>query len=943
MLLLAMVSSVPSVLRAQLTTGFVAGTLRAPDGYPVSGAAILVRGDVVFRQVIHTSPNGEFGLALPYGWYQFSVNDRPDQRSSIEPIFIAALKTTRLDLSVDSSGVLHRRAQTIRMIPSQWADDTGGRIYPEGFSLQGALLSREPASVTEPLNFIGLADNRLVLESQRGFSWTATQYKLQGMDATDSYQPGRPAILPDMQAVQEVVVRSAFAQTTSSAYGTEAGLFLDQPGASWHGTLASADTGSFLASTNLPPPSHRGPVQQADRFRWFTRDRLQIGGPLAKWADFLASGAGQWASQTAPLATSGSEQRSRMLYGNARGRIRAGVLDQFDALYSGSRVDLSDWAMPAGLEALTGRRMAPQFVLPYGVPGQAETDHLDFLQVGWTHHLPAVSNLGILEVRYGYATTHLNTRPSGEAVPNQSRIELLGGGITGAPPIENLAVRPRHEIEGTWQTGVLWTAPASHRVTVGAGGKTATPRNRFTTPSGINLITANGAPAAVVEFNTPLNTRELLRSFSGYVLDQVTLTPTLSLDLGGLADFSRGSLPAQSSPAGTFTPTRKFPAQSDLISWNSISPRVGLAWQPPHSRGLVLRGAYLRLYTPLAGRYLDFGNPNSLGGSEYQWLDRNSDDWFQPGEQGALLNHFGGPYSSISTPLHRPHSDEFDIGADMALPQRTVVGIHLFRRDEKERIATIDTGVPSQAFASRSILDPGPDGIPGTFDDRQLIVYEQSPASFGQDRYLLTNPPGLRMLNTGLLAELRTEFHGVTLHASFVAEKSYGPTNPGNAAFENDPGIIGALLLDPNSAIHGAGRAFTDRAYVGKMQATYRLPSSLARIELASVAGYTDGLVFARQLLVTGLAQGPFLVATTVRGSPEGGNRAQYAVNWNLRLRRQFTLPIGRIVASVDVLNVTNAGQSIQENSLSGASFNLRLPVAIQPARFVRIEFRYEF
>jgi outer membrane receptor protein involved in Fe transport len=112
---------------------------------------------------------------------------------------------------------------------------------------------------------------------------------------------------------------------------------------------------------------------------------------------------------------------------------------------------------------------------------------------------------------------------------------------------------------------------------------------------------------------------------------------------------------------------------------------------------------------------------------------------------------------------------------------------------------------------------------------------------------------------------------------------------------------------------------------------------------VASIADYTDGLVFARQLLVTGLPQGPFLVATTVRGSPEGGNRAQYAINWNLRLSRQFGLPAGRFRVLADVLNVTNAGQRLQENDLSGPSFNLRLPVAIQPPRFVRMGFRYEF
>ena len=69
-----------------------------------------------------------------------------------------------------------------------WTDATSGRLYPEAFSLQGLPLSREPSSVTEPLDFTGLSDNRLTVESQRGLSWTDTQYKFHGMDATDSIE-----------------------------------------------------------------------------------------------------------------------------------------------------------------------------------------------------------------------------------------------------------------------------------------------------------------------------------------------------------------------------------------------------------------------------------------------------------------------------------------------------------------------------------------------------------------------------------------------------------------------------------------------------------------------------------------------------------------------------------------------------------------------------------
>jgi hypothetical protein len=360
-------------------------------------------------------------------------------------------------------------------------------------------------------------------------------------------------------------------------------------------------------------------------------------------------------------------------------------------------------------------------------------------------------------------------------------------------------------------------------------------------------------------------------------------------------------------------------------------------------RRLVLHGGYLRLYSPLAGRYLDYANPNSLGGNEYRWLDRNNDGWFQPDERGPLLLRFGGPYSSISPDLRRPYSDEFDVGAQFAVTGRTVASIELFRRDERDRIAAIDSGLGTNAFTPVQILDPGPDGIPGTFDDQHLIVYQQNPATFGKDRYVLTNAPGLRELNVGFSAGARTEWRGLLLDIAFTAEKAWGPTNPGNAVFENDPDVMGTLFIDPNATNPTLARSYVDRAYLGKIRAIYQLPSFLGRLRLASIANYLDGLPFARQLLVSGLAQGPFLVPTTVRGSPEGGNRAQFVLNWDLRVEREFRFERGRLAAFADILNVTNSNQAIQQSDLTGTSFNLRLPVTIQPARFVRLGLSYNF
>jgi hypothetical protein len=167
--------------------------------------------------------------------------------------------------------------------------------------------------------------------------------------------------------------------------------------------------------------------------------------------------------------------------------------------------------------------------------------------------------------------------------------------------------------------------------------------------------------------------------------------------------------------------------------------------------------------------------------------------------------------------------------------------------------------------------------------------------------------------------------------------------NPGNAPFQNDPDVVGTLFIDPNSMDRTLARSYVDRAYIGQLRALYCLPSFLGRLELASIANYLDGLPFARQLVVSNLAQGPFLIPATVRGSPEGGNRSQYVVNWNLRLGREFVLKRGRLLSLADLLNVMNSVQAIQESDRTGTNFNSRLPVSVQPARFVRLGLTYSF
>jgi hypothetical protein len=266
--------------------------------------------------------------------------------------------------------------------------------------------------------------------------------------------------------------------------------------------------------------------------------------------------------------------------------------------------------------------------------------------------------------------------------------------------------------------------------------------------------------------------------------------------------------PHGSAPWPAFRRTR---SAGGTIIWKALAPRAGVALRHPHSDRLVLRATYARTVPPLSARLLDFADPGSLSGNDYH-LD------------GTLLRRFGGRYSAIDPDLARPCRDEFAVAMEANLPYRIFFRIRLFRSDDKRRLAAVNIGVPESSYRPATVLDPG--GDPSTpADDQVLAVFAQDPATFGQDRFLLTAPPGLRTQNSGLVAQAGIDSRRGSVLFSFTAEKSFGPNNAGNSWYANDPGIAGNLFSDPNTHVNATGRSFFDRAFIGKAVGWYRLPA----------------------------------------------------------------------------------------------------------------------
>lgn len=791
---------------------------------------------------------------------------------------------------------------------------------PGGFPLLGA------AAVTEPLDPLGFGAARLPMVSLRGMSWTGVRFRLGSADITDPYQPGRPLASPGwlVESESKIAVRYGSDQDLQPSYTGEVAILPRSSSPSWRVQISAGGTGKPLAFSNLPPAAHRGALRQAEQYDLLSENSAAASGPLGSRADLVLSASGRWSKQKVPQAGPGADLETRILTAGARSRIGLGRSHQLDICFDETRSRLSDWGLPPGIESLLARRMNPDYFKPtWGFAGLRESNRLDASSVSWRRE----GSHGALSVSYGHSRAALEAVP---ATPPTAPawLDLLSGVKTGPPPMYGIGARSRNELRFEWNGRAFQWRKLRHEVAFGGATGHAPIRNLLQTPLARHLITAAGAPAFLVEFNTPSESRSHIQTWAGWLHDRIEVSSRLTGSFGLLTDVSRGRTDPPSGP-------------SSGILWRSFSPRAGFALRV--SSRLTVRAGYIRLHAPLAGRMLEYGSPSSLSGTQFGWIDANGDGLWEPSETGPAVLRFGGAYSSIDPALRRPWSGEYNVAGEASLPFRIRAAVSLFHRRERMRLAAVNVGVPFSAFAPVVISDPGPDGLVGTQDDLPLTVYAQDPQTFAADRYLLTNPDGLSQLNKGLLAELRGEYTKLSFRAAFMAIKSWGPTNPGNSAFENDPGVIGSLLADPDTTIHATGRSYFDRAYSGSASVYSRLPARWGALETASSILYFDGLAFGRRLLVTELPQGPQLVAATVRGSPHGGHRTEYFLNWNLRVARKFSMPRATLRPCFDLLNVLNSGLKTRESDLTSTDFNRRFPLAIQPPRHIQFKLEVTF
>jgi hypothetical protein len=757
------------------------------------------------------------------------------------------------------------------------------RALPMSDSLWSIFETVDATAILDRMDNGGLYVGEPGLLGVRGSSWTQTAWTLGAFDVTDPDRIGTPLAFADVEALDAVDVAAGLSGAELRGSGPAVRLVPRTPGRTWS-RLFEMNAG--LPSLQQSPQRDGAPaIAHAGSL---VGGRFRLDGPLRDDMGLLVSG-------SVTRGTRHERRDERALDGRA-----AAVLGHLV------------WAR--------GHEDEHRFIAavqdnvhPYA--GRARFDHADIGQSNlfthaqwtWEHRAarPFGVNAGFVRGSFDPAVTSASTTPVDRVTDGPMRLLFPGAGS-----------RSRLGASG-------WMAPLPTRpaLRVGAALALTGSSTRPAGPPGPTAELVAGLPARVWEYDWagPVS-RWRGTEISAYASDQVRYRQ-LVVDAG--LRFETSSASAAGAAQG--------------VRWSGVTPRLAARLRPfpLEQPGFSVFAGWGRYLSRLPLNLAAYGDPAAPQGLVYRWLDASGDGAYQPGERGPLIARVGpgGAFSSIDPDLGPPKVREVFVGFETDLRVFRLRGLGYHRR-ERDLVGSMNVGVPISAYDVFFVPDPG-DDIVGAEDDFLLPIYNRRPETFGQDAYLLTRDPDK---GTAKGVELEMELRlgkRFRMLAGGTASKTFSPASyRGFLASENDHGLVGERLEDPNAATLSKGRLFFERGYTLKFAITWDAPGG---IRLGTVTRYQDGQHFARFVIPTHLNQGPEIVKAIYNGD----SRFTYVLTIDALIEKSFDVRGKRVAALAEIFNFRGTGIEVEQDVVWGPSY--RATSAVQPPRAVRLGLRVEY
>jgi hypothetical protein len=801
------------------------------------------------------------------------------------PIALEPDETATVEILVEATG-----PPAIRLVerarPTHASTFTRADLdaLPAGGDLSAILDAAAPFVIGDRIDNGGIATGSWILAGNRGASWTTNTLVLGDLRTTNTALTRAWAMLPDLAAADRVAVVSGGLDATFAADGAAIVVSPRRTGQNWWRTIDTAGTSTGMVSdsrsTSAPPTA---------RLNTFGRLGFDAGGPVGEHGSlfFAASqNRSEWFDRGGPDVIS---SRASSFFTSIAGR-----LTDRDALRVQAAVQQLERPFDGRQQFLSGT-----------VP---ERDTLGHAVATWIRRR---GDSGVAEYAVAFERTAATPRPSDASGGSVDRIL---DGLVPAPAASTTLTR----INGraAIDFGEFGSPTRRHDLRAGVeidyGSHTSAV---IATPAVAELI--NGLPARVwIPQQPSADAHRHVSTVSAFASDRLVLATHVTMEVGVRAMFSSGAADGSGS----------------TISASSIAPRVSLRWGGPAG---AMVASYGRYQSPLPVAYLAFGDPNATLTRIYRWADGNKNQRFDVGEDEALVALTGANQSiaSVDGNLTLPRTDEFALSGEAPLGTHMRLRGSMVTRRSRDLVRSVNVGAPLSSYRPVQVFDAGPDdtGAGAAF----TTIYERLPSTFGQDRYLLTNPDGDRATYGGIEAAWELQTARWSSMAGAMAYRTFGwGANRGYRVDENDQGAPGERFETPNATPVENGRLFFDRAYVLKWSTSYRPGRGFL---LASTARYQDGQAFGRLVVAPVLAQGAdFITVDRV-----GDTRFTFLATIDARFGKTFSWGRRQAGIALDVFNISNRANEVEEHVVAGVGF--RATSAVQPPRAMRLSVKFTF
>ncbi len=507
--------------------------------------------------------------------------------------------------------------------------------------------------------------------------------------------------------------------------------------------------------------------------------------------------------------------------------------------------------------------------------------------------------------------------------PNSTGLNLQDIGFSteaGAAPYE--FQNPAWVLK--WSAGGSWYKPnwhGSHNFQFGFEWGDSYNSYIYQVNQGINAIFNGGSqpfstPFQVVAYNTPTTQKNYFRDTSFYLQDTWTLTRRLTLNLGMRYDRFITYYPAQKTdPNLTFPQLFKvsnFPASGNLVDWNTVSPRIGLAFDPTGKGDSVIRFGYGIYYIMQGTGLAETSNPVGLVTLTFPWNDANGDkipqtsEWLPAG--ATPVGSSGG--AQINRNMSRPYSEEVSAGYEKQLWRDLRVAATYYYRTKKNMFGIENAAVQQSDYVPVTTLGGNPIINPLTNQPMTLFSFQpKDPTKFGAFNNLVTTIPQLNdnSYNAIEFTAVKRLSHKLQILGGFTIQRQKGVFGRG---FSDE--ATGDNFNDPNNDINRKNNYLNlDSTYVFKLDGTYELPWKFGTS--VNFQHYTGFPIQPTETFSVPDGQG-VPIGETVILQPAGIQRLPSVNQLNLRFSREFAFnERWHLTPTVDFFNLTNSQTTIAE------------------------------